>query len=431
MGKHVPTYAEKYAVWKHHGGRCFWCDEPVGFQEAEIDHFIPEHLENKPAELEKVRADYGLSESFTINDYCNWLPCHPRCNRKKGAKVPKLTLQAIDTLDKLDRDVETIRSIEYGITNKFKEDKRFAQVMVGLQTGLHTNKFTKGQKEEMKVLLADLELEQDEDIQILSNEIHIDVKQHYFDFLNRTPDPNGLAFWTNQITEGQQSSDAGRADRLVNASTAFFLSTEFYDIGYLVYRMYAAAYGSASGVSTTGGTHTFSVPIVRLSEFVPAIQQIGQGVIAGKADWQNQLETNKAAFVLEFVSRSRFTFAYPTTLRPAQFVDSLNANSGNPLSKGERDQLVSDLSANVKTRAQVLLAVGDNPKLISAEFNRAFVLMQYFGYLRRDPNETPDTDFSGYDYWLRKLNQFNGDYVRAEMVKAFIASDEYKQRFGS
>jgi len=67
--------------------------------------------------------------------------------------------------------------------------------------------------------------------------------------------------------------------------------------------------------------------------------------------------------------------------------------------------------------------------LYIAEFNRAFVLMEYFGYLRRNPNEGQDTDFSGYDYWLNKLNAFNGNFVNAEMVKAFIASGEYRGRF--
>jgi hypothetical protein len=56
--------------------------------------------------------------------------------------------------------------------------------------------------------------------------------------------------------------------------------------------------------------------------------------------------------------------------------------------------------------------------------------MEYFGYLRRSPNDLPDTDYSGYDFWLTKLNQFNGDFRSAEMVKAFIASGEYRQRFG-
>jgi hypothetical protein len=64
------------------------------------------------------------------------------------------------------------------------------------------------------------------------------------------------------------------------------------------------------------------------------------------------------------------------------------------------------------------------------EFNRAFVLMQYFGYLRRNPNDAPDVNFDGYNFWLNKLNQFNGDFKAAEMVKAFLTSMEYRQRFG-
>ena len=74
--------------------------------------------------------------------------------------------------------------------------------------------------------------------------------------------------------------------------------------------------------------------------------------------------------------------------------------------------------------------VAENATLNSQEFNRAFVLMQFFGYLRRDPNSGPDTDYTGYDFWLAKLNQFNGNFVNAEMVKAFINSTEYRQRFG-
>ena len=77
-----------------------------------------------------------------------------------------------------------------------------------------------------------------------------------------------------------------------------------------------------------------------------------------------------------------------------------------------------------------LRKVAENQTLAQQEFNRAFVLMQYFGYLRRNPNDAPDSDFSGYTFWLMKLNQFNGDYQKAEMVKAFITSTEYRQRFG-
>jgi CSLREA domain-containing protein len=255
------------------------------------------------------------------------------------------------------------------------------------------------------------------------------VREQYLDFLNRQPDSSGLAFWTNEITSCGTDQNCKDAKR-VNVSAAFFLSIEFQDTGYLVERIYKAAYGSASGTSTFGGTHQFAVPIVRLNEFLPDTQKIGFGVVVGQGNWQQQLDANKASFTAEFVQRPRFTTAFPNTMTAAQFVDALNTNAGLPLSQSERDQLVSDLSTNAKTRAQVLRAVAEDPDLNSAEFNRAFVLMQFFGYLRRNPNDAPDADYTGYDFWLTKLNQFNGNFVNADMVKAFISSTEYRQRFG-
>jgi hypothetical protein len=177
--------------------------------------------------------------------------------------------------------------------------------------------------------------------------------------------------------------------------------------------------------------HTLPVPIIRLNEFLPDTQKIGQGFQVGQAGWETQLENNKVAFINEFLLRSRFTTAYPGGISAADFVDTLNSNAGNPLSAVERNQLVSDLNGSVKTRAQVLRTVAEHPNLATAEFNRAFVLMQYFGFLRRNPNDLPDGDYTGFDYWLTKLNQFNGDYNSAEMVKAFITATEYRQRFGN
>ena len=195
-------------------------------------------------------------------------------------------------------------------------------------------------------------------------------------------------------------------------------------------RIYKAAYGDGIGTSTLGGSHQLAVPVVRLNEFLSDTQEIGEGVVVNQGNWQQQLETNKQSFTAEFAQRARFTSAFPSSMTAAQFVDKLNLNAGNPLSQSERDQLVSDLATNAKTRAQVLRAVAEDPDLNSAEFNRAFVLMQFFGYLRRNPNDPQDTDYTGYDFWLTKLNQFNGNFVNAEMVKAFISSTEYRQRFG-
>jgi len=265
---------------------------------------------------------------------------------------------------------------------------------------------------------------------VLLDDAQFFVRQHYADFLNRAPDAAGLTFWTNEITSC--GTDQGCIEvKRTNVSAAFLLSIEFQNTGYLVERLYKASYGDATGTSTIGGAHQLAVPIVRLSEFLPDTQTIGQGVVVGQTGWETVLENNKQAFVAQFATRARFTTVFPNSMTAAQFVDTLNANAGNPLSTSERNQLVNDLAMSAKTRAQVLRAVAEDPDLNSAEFNRAFVLMHYFGYLRRNPNAAPDSDHSGYDFWLTKLNQLNGNFINAEMVKAFISSGEYRQRFGS
>jgi hypothetical protein len=255
------------------------------------------------------------------------------------------------------------------------------------------------------------------------------VRQHYLDFLSREPDPTGLEFWVNNMAVCGEDTSC-RETKRINTSAAYFLSVEFQETGYLAERLYKASYGDAMGTSTFGGSHQISVPMIRFNEFLPDTKAISQDVIVGQDGWPTVLENNKQAFTAQFVQRPRFLNAFPETMTPAQFVDTLNTNSDGALSQSERDQLVNDLSSGVKSRAQVLRAVAEDTDLNTAEFNRAFVLMQYFGYLRRNPNDAPDGNFAGWDFWLNKLNQFNGDSVQAEMVKAFINSAEYRRRFG-
>ena len=260
------------------------------------------------------------------------------------------------------------------------------------------------------------------------------VRVHYLDFLNREPDQSGLDFWTNQIT----SCGADQACiqlRRINVSAAFYLSIEFQQTGYLVERIYKSSFGDASGTSTLGGTHPLSVPIVRLNEFLLDTQQIGQGVVVNAPGWEMVLENNKQAFTLDFVQRSRFTTALPTSLTPAQFVNQLFLNAGVTPSASDRQAAINEFgsatnTSDVAARSRALRDVAENSIFSSQEFNRGFVLMQYFGYLRRNPNDPQDTDYTGYEFWLNKLNLFNGNFVAAEMVKAFITSTEYRQRFG-
>jgi hypothetical protein len=251
------------------------------------------------------------------------------------------------------------------------------------------------------------------------------VTEHYRDFLGREPDASGLSFWTSEI-EGCQGNLNCRAVKRINVSAAFFLSIEFQETGYLVERMYKVAYGDVTEPSTG-----LSVPVIRRQEFLQDTPLISQNVVVGVGAWQQQLESNKQAYALAFVGRQRFTDAYPAGMTPLQFVTKLNTNTGGALTQAQVDALVAELSANdtAAGRAGVLRKVAENAEVDRREKNRAFVLMQYYGYLRRDPNAAPDSNFAGWNFWLSKLNQFNGNFVSAEMVKAFLESTEYRSRF--
>ena len=260
------------------------------------------------------------------------------------------------------------------------------------------------------------------------------VRQQYLDFLNREPDSDGFTFWFNQITSCGADAACIEVKRN-NVSASFYLSIEFQGTGYLVERLYKAAYGDLLGSSTYPVAHQLPVPIVRFSEFLPDTQQIGRGVIVGQVNWEQQLEDNKNAFVAAFAQRGRFTTAFPSSLTPAQFVDKLFQNAGVSPTTADRNTAINEFggaadTSNLAARGRSLRDVAENATFNQQEFNHAFVLMQYFGYLRRNVNDAPDGDFTGYDFWLTKLQQFNGDYIAAEMVKAFLTSIEYRKRFG-
>jgi hypothetical protein len=244
------------------------------------------------------------------------------------------------------------------------------------------------------------------------------VRQHYLDFLNREPDAEGLQFWTNNI-ESCGADAACRSVKRVDTSAAFFLSIEFQETGFLVYRFHQAAFNTGASL--------------RLRTFLADTQEVGRGVVVLVGNWQQQLEANRQAFADEFVTRPFFVAHYPESMTPAAFVDALNANTGGSLSQAERDALVSELTTGAKTRAQVLRAVAEDSDFRARETTRAFVLTQYLGYLRRNPDDPPEElqDFAGFNFWLGKLNGFGGDFRAADMVKSFIVSGEYRARFGT
>ena len=238
------------------------------------------------------------------------------------------------------------------------------------------------------------------------------VRQHYADFLNREPDSPGLFFWTNQITSCGNNAGC-REIRRVNVSAAFILSIEFQQTGFLVHRLQRASFAT----------------LPRYPPFLRDTQEIGRDVVVNSPGWEEQLEENRQQFIAAWVERPAFKAAYDA-LTNAQYVDALIANTGAAFTQAERAALVNGLSAATETRATVLRKVAENPDFAAREKNSAFVLAQYFGYLRRNPDDAPDNNMDGYNFWLQKLNNHGGDFVSAEMVKAFLVAGEYRSRFG-
>ncbi len=260
------------------------------------------------------------------------------------------------------------------------------------------------------------------------------VCQQYHDFLNRQPDAAGLAFWTGDITSCG-NNQACISEKRTKVSSEFFLSIEFQNTGYLAERIYRVGFGSPSGTSTLGGIHTLAVPTMSFDEFLSDARGLGNGVVVNQTGWETLLDNNKQSFILNFVQRGTFVSAYPTSLTPTQFVEALFAKAGVSPNTSERSSIIGEFGTaantlDINARARAVRRVAENSTLAQQELTRAFVLIEYFGYLRRNPNDPQDTDYTGYDFWLTKLNQSNGNYVSAEMVKAFLTSIEYRRRFG-
>jgi len=231
------------------------------------------------------------------------------------------------------------------------------------------------------------------------------VRQHYIDFLGREPDEAGFNFWSDQIIEcGADQSCIER--RRENVSAAYFLSIEFQQTGGLVDGLYRAGYGVSP----------------QYSAFMPDTRTVGMGVVVGQEGWQARLQANKEAFANAFVNRAAFHQMYDG-MDNSLFVDTLIQHTGVTFTSGERDALVTGLGTGTMTRGDALRSIAENSSFVNAKFNETFVMMEYFGYLRRD------ADAGGFAFWLSKLNQFNGNFEQADMVKAFIVSSEFRNRF--
>ena len=228
------------------------------------------------------------------------------------------------------------------------------------------------------------------------------VRQQYLDFLGREPDQGGFEYWTAQLNECGTDNACLRARR-INVSAAFFAEREFQQTGSFIYRMYKGALGRQ----------------LTFAEFSNDRVLVVEGP---------NLETTKVAFTNAFVARPEFVQKYQNSTTATAFVDALlqsvSSSSGTDLGSLRADLLTKYNSGGSlnESRALVVREIADNASLSTALYNNAFVLMEYFGYLRRDP------DAGGYDFWLNILNNRDPGNYRG-MVCAFITSAEYQQRF--
>ena len=235
------------------------------------------------------------------------------------------------------------------------------------------------------------------------------VRQHYLDFLSREPEVGEP--WTGVLNNCSDVNNNPACDRLT-VSGAFFGSTEFQLKGYFVYRFYKLAFNR-----------------------LPLYTEIVVDMRAVTGQTANEVFQKKLIFANSFATRSEFLSTY-AVMSNAQYVNTLMGRYGltsittpdpaapdgpNKVTLTTAD-LINQLNAATLGRAQVLRAIADSDQVFNAEFNQGFVAMQYFGYLRRNP------DTAGFNSWLDYLNTHPGD--SRTMVNGFMNSTEYRLRFG-
>ncbi len=257
------------------------------------------------------------------------------------------------------------------------------------------------------------------------------VRQAYFDFLSRVPDPSGFNFWVSEITNCQTDVECLRRKR-VDVSNAFFYEQEFQQTAAYVFRLYRAAYGNNQPFPNPNPNPGFPNEDKKLPSYAVFVADRAR-VVGGASLAQTQLNLANL-----FVSRVEFATKYPASLATAtQFVDAilatLQTDMGVNLSS-QRANLIN-LYNTQGGRGAVMYRLADddaatnpiaNQSFIDEEYNRSFVVGQYFGYLRRNP------DIPGFLFWL---GQVNGAPLRDvprqhAMVCSFMTSTEYQLRFG-
>lgn len=256
------------------------------------------------------------------------------------------------------------------------------------------------------------------------------VTQQYADFLSRLPDQGGLDFWTQQINNcGSDSICLGL--RRIAVADAFFFEPEYQQTGSYVFRLYRESFGNSQPIPNSIPDSTHPGEENKLPSYAVFGPDRAQ-VVGGTSLAQSQLD-----FATAFATRPEFIARYPLSLDGPGFVDAVLAtvlNDDRVDLSSQRTGLIALF--NQGGRGMVIYKLADdnvdtnpinNRAFIDAEYSRAFVATEYFGYLRRD------ADMAGFLFWLGQINSAPLRDVDKQhaMVCSFITSQEYQFRFGT
>ena len=262
---------------------------------------------------------------------------------------------------------------------------------------------------------------------ITINDFDFFVSQQYIDFLRRFPEPAGLQFYLDTLNPNTicQSSDVECIKTLRGIVAAnFFRSPEFQRKGSYVMFLYMVSLGQRP-VTPAELTDNSKIDRPHYAEFMSDLASIST-----PNDDPVLTEQKKAALAEAWMQRAEIQAKY-NALSNSQFVQTLLTTAG--VTNANQAQLVADLNAATKTRGQVLRIIAESTEVSDKFYKQAFVTMEYFGFLRRDPEDchgSPDPAQCGYIFHNARFNlAFDPAVIENVIVRGFMESPEYLNRF--
>lgn len=196
-------------------------------------------------------------------------------------------------------------------------------------------------------------------------------------------------------------------DRLVTYDP-YALLEDFPETSFFVYRSWIAA----------------NARMPTLNEFKRAMRLLTSGVSQNPSSRRERLEENRQRLINELMDARELGTRISGSSN-SDYVNTVLTNVGLREDRNLAQQLSIGLDQQTETRSTVLRKIVDDKRLIRREYNSAFVLVHYFGYLNRNPTDSPDTNLEGFKYWRRILDS-SRDY--RSISRAFLESEEYRKR---